>query len=123
MTEHDRPRYDKSMINWLRVPDTQGEAGDWTSTWSLTVTFVPEQAELRRLSTELADLEGVHDAAFTATGEDGLRMDLRTVHRPVDEEAYLLVDRVLIRVDEAVQGIVEINGSQRDLWRTFRQQR
>ena len=107
--------YSADQIDWLRPPEVEGEHGEWTSRWLLRVrqapspnTGPPEGIHLDVLATELVDLGGSE-----------VRVELRTRVHPLDPEGYLGVDAVFHWIDSHL-GVVEINGSDRSKWRTFR---
>ncbi len=58
--------------------------------------------------------------SLTALGRTELRVEARSSSHPFDPESYPWLDALLIDIDSSRGGIVEINGSARDWWRTFR---
>jgi hypothetical protein len=107
--------YSADDVDWLRPPEVEGQNEDWRSRWLLS-TFrspgagltTPPELHADLLSGELLDVGGSE-----------VRLDLQTRSHPLDPEGYPVVDEVLRWLDARL-GLVEINGSHRDKWRTFR---
>ena len=109
--------YSSDDVDWLRPPEVEGETGYWVSRWLLVCEgpvdqlgtpdiALPVRGEM--LAFELKELSG---------GE--IRLELSSVFHPLDPEGYVLVDHMLLWLHEQT-GIVSINGSAREKWRTFR---
>lgn len=110
-------RYSADDVDWLRPPEVEGEAGEWSSRWLLRIQFPtkamtgeilqgPQHPDL--ISFELTPLAG-----------DEFRLQLESKVHPLDLVGYPLIDAVLRWVDDRVV-VLTINGSERDKWRTFR---
>ena len=114
------PDYDDTSIRRLRPPEVEGSVGDWKSRWLVRLQEGPDADSLRA---EASRLEGVHevmDLSLTLLDDAEVRLDVRSTSHPLDPEAYPWVDLVLKAIDASHGGIIEINGSPREVWRTFR---
>lgn len=109
--------YTSDQIDWLRPPEVEGEAGDWTSLWLLSVASAmvepgapswPDDVERDLISFELVELAAAE-----------VRLEIRSRVHPLDLEGYPVIDAILLWLHEEV-GIDEINGSERSKWRPFR---
>ena len=114
------PDYDDTSIRRLRPPEVEGSRGDWTSRWLLRLREDPDHDSLADASDRLSRLEGLIEVSVTALGRAEIRVETRSSSHPLDPESYLWIDALLIDIDSSLGGIVEINGSPRDWWRTFR---
>lgn len=109
--------YTSDDVDWLRPPEVEGETGHWVSRWLLVCEeavdqlgtpdiALPVREEL--LAFELTELLG-----------NEIRLEVSSVFHPLDPEGYVLVDHLFRWLHEQI-GIVSINGSAREKWRTFR---
>lgn len=109
--------YTSDQIDWLRPPEVEGEAGDWTSRWLLL--FASAMADPGAPSWS-DDVEGdliSFELVELPTAE--VRLEIRSRVHPLDPEGYPVIDAILLWLHE-VFGIDEINGSERSKWRPFR---
>lgn len=114
------PDFDDTLIRRLRPPEVEGSVGDWKSRWLVRLREGPDADSLRDEACRLASVEDVMDLCLTSLDNAEVRLDVRSTSHPLDPEAYPWVDIVLKAIDASLGGIVEINGSPRDFWRTFR---
>lgn len=114
------PNYDERSIRRLRPPEVEGSAGDWTARWLLRLNAATDDASLAAKSAQLTSEEWPCEVEVLRLAGSDIRLQLRTAVHPLDPESYQLTDRVLKDIDGTLGGILEINGSPRDWWRTFR---
>lgn len=114
------PDYDDTSIRRLRPPEVEGSVGDWKSRWLVRLGEGPDADSLRAEASRLGGVHEVLGLSLTLLDDAEVRLDIRSTSHPLDPEAYPWVDLVLKAIDASLGGIVEINGSPRDFWRTFR---
>ena len=113
----DPPDYGADSITKLDLPDAVQEAGVWRSMWRITATTHVEPERLASLAREVS---ARCPAEITLLQQDGeIAMELRARNHYLDVEGFPSIDCVLRMIDAALV-IETINGSARDLWRTFR---
>ena len=93
----------------------EGEQGDWTSTWLLLLERCPESHE----EIDVRIHPDVRGAELISLGSNQCRLEMRSSAHPLDPEGYPAVDAVLTSIHNRY-AILEINGSLRSKWRTFR---
>lgn len=115
------PGYDTSLIRPIRPPRLERVGDAWRSSWRITTraTVLPEA--LPDVATEVGVAVGV-EVALATDDDDALALVMTTVWHPLDVEAWPVVDRILVELDDR-WGLIEINGSPRDWWRPFRRSR
>lgn len=109
--------YSADEVDWLRPPEIEGETGKWSSRWLLRVQ-APEES-VRRDRSLGPPHPGITFFKLTPLTADEVRLHLVSPVHPLEPEGYPVVDAVLRWVDDRF-GILSINGSERDKWRTFR---
>jgi hypothetical protein len=117
------PDYSPGLIHRLRMPEVDGQAGAWRSSWVLRTVRPPASHDLKEAARRVAERCGCEvDLRLSDHADDDRTMSLTlgsAVH-PFAPEAYPLVDCVLRTLDADIGPLAEINDSPRDLWRTFR---
>jgi hypothetical protein len=111
--------YGSDSIRKLRMPEIEGAAGEWTSTWQLRLLSRASPSRLQEVVAHVAQLCG-GDVDLVPLQDRELRLVVRSTVHPLDVEAYPLIDCILAALNEKLKGLEEINGSPRDWWRTFR---
>lgn len=116
-----RPDYSHEDIRPLRQPEIEEMPhGSWKSRWQLELTQLPPADQLRILAQRLNRLRPGMSVTLVPLTERSVRLDLFLPVHPLDVEAFPMIDDVLLAIDSSTTGIVEINSSPRDWWRTFR---
>lgn len=112
-------RYDASLIKPVRGPDVDGEPGDWSTTWVLSLRAAVPPGALEELARTLAAIDGVHAVEAEAVDDLTARVVLRTAEHPFDPEGIPWTNAFLVQADARLGGLTQVNGSPRDWWRPF----
>ena len=119
-----RDDYTEADILAFRPPRVSAVVAGWQSWWELGFRHDVSKAEVSAVCAEVLD-SGLIVGVEAATTPGGAVWEFCVTSRehPLDIEGYPEVDALLRRLDEALGGVVQVNGWPRHHWRTFREAR